>query len=243
MGRRRSRCRTGLDADCLDLSFSAPISEKKPLFPSIRMPLAIASLLRIVAREASLDSCKIGLLRRPHGFGAGIVVRNQGGCPPSKDVGRPLPSNTHGPHHYEKITFFRCLGFGRFGICDGAVVRRLLLRSVLSQRLLRLRCEILRAPVQRLQPRVLRNRVLRWLLPIWFRLWRSRLRRRLRAVRRRHVPWSHELLRRYGMRAGRMRRWRLLGIVASQRTGSQRSQSGCPTLAVAVRADFASCRQ
>jgi hypothetical protein len=183
------------------------------------------------------------------------------------DVGRPLPWNTHGPHHHEKIAPLRRVGPGRLRCRDGPVVRWLLFRPLLPALwLLRLRRQVLRSPVQRLQPGVLRHGLLRWLLPVrprlrlrreWLRTWRVRWRHvrrrhvRRRHVRRRHVPvrrLRHAVQRRSRLSARRLRRRCLPRLAAGQRTGSRRAgrprrsrrrlEPGRYTRAAAGRPDF-----
>ena len=147
--------------------------------------------------------------------------------PPIKDVGRPLPRKTHGPHHHEKTAPRHRAGPGRLRFRNGSVVRRMLFWPVLQALwLLRLRRQVLRSSVQRFQPGVLRHGLLRWLLPVRSRLRFRRLRRlRPRSLRGRHVPGRrlrHALQRRSRLPGWRLLRRRLPGFPASERSDSGR---------------------
>lgn len=73
-----------MDAIFADLSNSAAFSRKYHRTPAKEPFLAIASNLFALPWKGRLSRNKITLLRRPPFVGAGIVVRNQGGCPPSR---------------------------------------------------------------------------------------------------------------------------------------------------------------
>lgn len=154
------------------------------------------------------------------------------------DVGRPLPWNTHGPHHHEKTAPYRRVGPGRLRCRDDPILCWMLFWLVAPPLwLLRLRRQVLRPPIQRLQSRLLRHRLLRWLLSIR-RLWW------LRWLRRRgHVwagrLWSDAVLRRTGLRTRRLRRWRLPGFLACCRTGARRARDHTGS-AAALWCDLAS---
>lgn len=103
MGRARSRRRARVDAGNSDLSFSAPFLQINSLFSTTRQVLAIANVLLILPLPDHPRSAKIALPCRLRFVGAGIVVWNQGGCPPSWMLAGPSRGTLTDPTIMKKL--------------------------------------------------------------------------------------------------------------------------------------------